>query len=284
MPKPPIIDMHLHANEVRTQEDGSPRPRMAMPGPDVPEPDLTPTTNEEALDLTLGAMDEHNIVLGMLSSADPDLLVTWMDRAPERFIGSLSVSGTDDTSSVELVRTGLESGRHGAIGEVVSQYRGLSPNDPRVEPFFGLAEEFDVPILIHAGGMGGGMSTFRASLGNPLLLEEVLARHPNLRLWVENAAFPFTGEMMAIMYRYPNVYVDVSTTTWIVPRSAFYNHLKQLVEAELTDRIMFGSDQMTWPQTIGMAIDTIESAPFLNDNQKRDIFYNNAARFLRLDS
>ena len=45
---------------------------------------------------------------------------------------------------------------------------------------------------------------------------------------------------------------------------------------------MFGSDQMVWPKVIGMAIDGIESASFLTQEQKRDIFYNNAARFLRL--
>jgi uncharacterized protein len=31
-----------------------------------------------------------------------------------------------------------------------------------------------------------------------------------------------------------------------------------------------------------VAIARIESAPFLSAEQKRDIFYNNAARFLRL--
>ncbi len=47
-------------------------------------------------------------------------------------------------------------------------------------------------------------------------------------------------------------------------------------------RIMFGSDQMVWPEAISMAIESIETADFLNEEQKRDIFYNNAARFLRL--
>lgn len=47
---------------------------------------------------------------------------------------------------------------------------------------------------------------------------------------------------------------------------------------------MFGSDQMHWPETIGRAVDAIESAEFLTAEQKRDIFYNNAARFLRLDA
>jgi len=32
-----------------------------------------------------------------------------------------------------------------------------------------------------------------------------------------------------------------------------------------------------------MAVEAIESADFLTGEQKRDILYNNAARFLRLD-
>ena len=39
---------------------------------------------------------------------------------------------------------------------------------------------------------------------------------------------------------------------------------------------------MIWPQTIGMAVGCYKSASLLSDVQKRDIFYNNAARFLRL--
>jgi predicted TIM-barrel fold metal-dependent hydrolase len=46
---------------------------------------------------------------------------------------------------------------------------------------------------------------------------------------------------------------------------------------------MFGSYQMVWPETIEVGIKVIEEAPFLTAQQKRDILYNNAARFLRLD-
>jgi predicted TIM-barrel fold metal-dependent hydrolase len=54
------------------------------------------------------------------------------------------------------------------------------------------------------------------------------------------------------------------------------------MDAGLGKRLMFGSDQMIWPEAIGMAVESIESADFLTDADKRDIFYNNAARFLRL--
>ena len=46
--------------------------------------------------------------------------------------------------------------------------------------------------------------------------------------------------------------------------------------------MMFGSDQMVWPGVIEPAIHAIETAPFLNEEQKRDVLYHNAARFLRL--
>ena len=45
---------------------------------------------------------------------------------------------------------------------------------------------------------------------------------------------------------------------------------------------MYGSDQMIWPEVIGETIEAIEAADFLTEEQKRDILYNNAARFLRL--
>ena len=55
------------------------------------------------------------------------------------------------------------------------------------------------------------------------------------------------------------------------------------MNAGFASRIMFGSDQMIWPDTMQIAIETIEQAPFLTGAQKRGIFYENAARFLHLD-
>ena len=89
-------------------------------------------------------------------------------------------------------------------------------------------------------------------------------------------------EMIALMYTNPNVYADLSTISWIIPRTTFHSYLRKLVDAGLSDRLMFGSDQMIWPESIDIAIDAINSADFLSDKQKRDIFYNNAARFLKL--
>jgi uncharacterized protein len=58
--------------------------------------------------------------------------------------------------------------------------------------------------------------------------------------------------------------------------------LKRIVEAGFGKRVMFGSDQMNWPCSIESGIEAIELAEFLSEDQKRDILYINAARFLRL--
>ncbi len=79
------------------------------------------------------------------------------------------------------------------------------------------------------------------------------------------------------------VYVDIGVIDYALPREEFYRYLQRLVEAGFGNRIMFGSDQMIWPEAIPLAIETIRSARFLTETQKRDILYNNTARFLRLE-
>ncbi|MEQ8178643.1 MAG: amidohydrolase family protein, partial [Amphiplicatus sp.] len=89
-------------------------------------------------------------------------------------------------------------------------------------------------------------------------------------------------EMIAMLFTYPTLYVDICCNNLAFPRAQFHSELKRMIDAGMEKRILFGSDQMVWPQAIGEAIRAVEEAPFLSESQKRDIFYNNAARFLRL--
>ena len=97
-----------------------------------------------------------------------------------------------------------------------------------------------------------------------------------------HAGFPMLDDLLAMLYAHPQVHVDVGIIVYGQPKATFYRYLRGIVEAGFTNRVMFGSDQMVWPGVIERAINTINEAPFLNEQQKRDILYNNAARFLRL--
>jgi uncharacterized protein len=227
-------------------------------------------------------MQRYNIVKALLSGRDLGIVREWVAAAPDKFLASpfLVLPGQPPAESL---RKEYAAGRLQGLGEIATQLTGFAPNDSALAPYFALAEEFDVPVLIHTSGFGPYMPGFRVGAGNPLLLEPVLKKHPKLRLYLENAGYPYRGEMIAMMYQYPQLYVDVSTMTWVIPRAAFYDYLQALMTAGLGKRIMYGSDQMRWPEMIGAGIEAIEAAPFLSQEQKRDILYNNAARFLRLD-
>jgi predicted TIM-barrel fold metal-dependent hydrolase len=277
--RPPIIDMHMHTGLFHEVPAGA--PALCRPEPCRGEGRAT-AGHAETLEKTLEAMDRYNIVRGFLSGVDLSIIQKWIAAAPGRFIASPFIleAGRPDP---EMLRQEYAAGRLSGMGEIGTQLNGVPPNDPRLEPYFALAEELDLPVLIHTLGIGPYMPGFRSAAGSPLLLEDVLVRHPRLRLFVENAGYPYRHEMIAMMYQYPQLYADVSTITWVIPRIAFYDYLEALVRAGLAKRLMFGSDQMVWPEKIGKAVETIEKAPFLTKEQKRDIFYNNAVRFLRLE-
>lgn len=277
----PIIDMHMHA--VRSgplTSDGEARPLPCSPRPCDSRPGMA-RSGEDVFRMTLEAMDRHNIVLGFLS-VDLEYTFEWVKRAPGRFIASPWVC---DPAYVdfERIEAEYEAGRLQGMGEVSSQYCGLAIDDPGLDKVFALADQYDVPVLVHSHGSGAaGRERFRIEIGRPTRIEEVLVKYPELRLYIEDSGFPYLEDTVALMYRYSNVYGDLSNISWKFPRNVFHKYLKNLIDYGLESRLMFGTDAAHRPETIAMAIDAIESATFLTDVQKADIFYNNAARFLRL--
>ena len=120
-------------------------------------------------------------------------------------------------------------------------------------------------------------------MGNPLLLEDLLARHPKLKVWVMHAGYPMADEMIALMGANAYVYVDLAGMIWSYPLDEIHAYLKRLVQAGFAKRIMYGTDLMVWPKLLETSIGVIENANYLSAEQKRDIFFNNAVRFFRLD-
>ena len=115
---------------------------------------------------------------------------------------------------VDVLRREFLAGRLGVLAELALQYQGVSPNDPQMEPYWALAEELDIPVGLHSGlaPPGTPISAVRnsvRSLGNPALLEEVLVRHPKLRVYLMHAGYPYLQETKAIMHLYPQVYADL---------------------------------------------------------------------------
>jgi predicted TIM-barrel fold metal-dependent hydrolase len=251
---------------------------------DCPNPLRPPDSDAALFQQSLNIMERFNmtgVLAGSLSRVSQ-----WRAAAPARFIPALPFANPSSLNLDEL-RSHIKSGDVAVLGEVWTQNIGLTPSGPELEPVLELAEELDVPVGIHMGpGVPGdvyhGNPKFRSHLANPLLLEDALIRHPKLRVYVMHAGYPFLEEMIVLLYNHPQVYVDIAVLNWYHPTREFHRYLRGLVEAGFGKRIMFGTDFVVWPDAIPIAIGAIQAADFLTDEQKRDIFYNNAARFLRL--
>ncbi len=122
-------------------------------------------------------------------------------------------------------------------------------------------------------------------MGDPLLLEDMLIEFPKLKVFMMHSggAGPYSEYALMMMFMYPQLYTDLSIINWMPGMERVLEaFLKQAKQMGMLDRILFGTDQMIWPEAIGIAVERINSLEFLTLEEKANIFYNNAARFLEL--
>lgn len=273
----PIIDVHLHLFP-----DGD---RMLSGRPNPFTHVAAPVRSSAAhLEATLEAMRRCGVVRGV-ASGDLEVINRAQAGSRGQLLGGYRVS-VPSPADLEAIRREAAARRIVMIGEVGSQYQGIKPDDARMEPLWRIAEELDLPVGLHMGPGGEGVGYARAvgyrmADSDALLLEPVLLRHPKMRIFVMHAGWPLGDQMMGLLYAHPQVYVDISATDWITPKAEFHSYLRRLVEAGYGKRILYGSDQMAWPEEIAASIDAVQDADFLTPEQKRDIFYNNAMTFFR---
>jgi uncharacterized protein len=271
----PIIDMHIHAY-------GEGHPMFGMTHPPTLRGKTYKGVNSaiEQKDKTLEKFRKHNIIKAVVTNGQ-----LWNDNND----GLILIGNAD--KEIDDLKKQFEENKLQVIAEMSPFYAGIQANDSSMIPYFDLAQTLDIPVGFHIlpGGPNYGIHLMPEMLGgmrvknaNPLQLEDVLIKFPNLRLYIMHGGWPYIEDVKALMYMHPNVYVDIAVLNWILPQEEIENYLKALFDAGFGNRILFGTDQMVWPDTIDDAIESVNLIDFLTLEQKEDIFYDNAAEFLRL--
>lgn len=274
--RPPIIDVHVHSTP-------APPPNLGR---------LLDSLNVRYFVLA-GLASDLEAWAGVDTAHYLPALVFPCDSGRAPVTGRRCYEGEADLPDLAWLRAAVEAGRVRGFAEMLPQFLGMEPADPRLAPYWALAAEHDLPVGIHMGFGPPGAAyesspapfkspRHRMAAGDPMLLEEVLLRHRGLRVYVMHAGWPRLESMLALLYAHPEVYVDIGglARERAIPRAGYYGYLRGLVDAGFARRIMFGSD---FPDQLVSGVDAILAADFLSEDQKADILCRNAARFLRRD-
>lgn len=239
---------------------------------------------------TFAAFKKNRIVKAVVSG-NPQSVEDWSRADSNNIVirGILMYAANDyGIDSIKFEQMILEK-KIEIFGEIAPYYSGMTLSDSSWQPYLRICEKYDIPVAVHTGGgdPGGTYSwapKARLSVSDPFLIEDVLVKYPKLRIYLMHSGESYYENALRLMAYYPQLYSDLGVLLWVEPMDQRYAtlFLKAAKESGYLHKVMFGSDQMMWPYAIEKSIRFLNSLSFLSKKDKEDIFYNNAARFLKI--
>jgi predicted TIM-barrel fold metal-dependent hydrolase len=178
------------------------------------------------------------------------------------------------------VREAVEGGAR--IFKSHLQVGAYDPNDPLLDPVWGLLAEAAVPVVMHCGsGPAPGKYT------GPQPVGRLLARHPRLRLIVAHMGMPEYTDFLDLAEAYSHVMLDTTMafTDFSQRHTPFPTAERERDRLlDLSDRILLGTDFPNIPYPYVHQLQALERLG-LGDDWLRAVCYENGARlFARLTS
>ncbi len=121
--------------------------------------------------------------------------------------------------------------------------QAFEPNDRTYYPIYSAIAESGVPALFHTGqtGLGSGLPGgygIKLRYSDPMLLDDVAADFPDLRIVMAHPAVPWIDAQIAIATHKANVYIDLSGWS---PKY-FPPQLVRAAGRALRTKVLFGTD------------------------------------------
>lgn len=193
-------------------------------------------------DQIVAAMDEAGIAklllcawrlqdAWMISNAQ---IADTVARFPDRFVGVASADLDDPNAAAELetlvVRHGFKALR------IVPWVWNRPPNHASYRPLLAKCVELGIPFCTQVGHAGPHMPS---EPGRPIpYLDEVALAFPELKIVGGHIGYPWTDEMIALAWKYDNVYIDTSA---YLPRY-YPPQLINFMSLYGRDKVLFGTN------------------------------------------
>jgi uncharacterized protein len=263
-----IIDCHVHLNNYHEQ---------------------TAVGLDESLDKLQAAMEEsgvtHSIVLTsyLVNPNRPSTaeVVRAVDRVKNLSvvagISFLTYKQRDLRELADFLENRLVVGL-----KLYPGYEPFYPHDKRLQVVYDLAEEFDVPVMIHSGDTYSPKGKLKYS--HPLEIDEVAVDHPNVKFVICHLGNPWLTDCMEVVYKNKNVYTDFSGLVLGEFTEAFEDFMERQIEEAILyagepNYLLYGSD---WPICSMKSYVEFVKQLKMSGERRHQIMYENARRLFRL--
>ncbi len=240
----PFIDMHCHP-PVPAFLDGPFAPYLPALERQFGRP--VPRLTADEIGSMYRDLGGRAVVLGWDASTATGLppfttadVADVLAAAPDVFIGFGAVDPHRD-DAVNAVTEAADSGMHGLKFHPSAQR--FDPSDDRFHAMFSAAAERGLVCLFHTGytalgaGLPGGAG-IETRLADPLLLDALAARLPDLQIVAAHPSWPFQQNAIAAAMHKPSIWLELSG--WSPRRIP--PELLDAVCGPLSTRTLFGTD------------------------------------------
>jgi len=266
--KQQIIDCHVHLNNYHEQEAH---------------------VLEESLAKLQRAMDEAGVAYSLVLTSflvNPNRpstaqVVKAVENIPNlgvvAGISYLNYRERDLRELSDFLRAGLVRGL-----KLYPGYEPFYPHDKRLEVVYELAEEYQVPVMVHCGDTYTPRGKVKFS--HPLEMDEVAVDHRNVNFVICHLGNPWLVDCMEVVYKNPNVYADISGLVLGEFTEAFEDYMVEQIEdvilyAGEPDRFLFGSD---WPICSMRSYVEFVRQLKMPESDRHAMLYENARRLFKL--
>jgi predicted TIM-barrel fold metal-dependent hydrolase len=161
-------------------------------------------------------------------------------------------------------------------------YEPFFPHDQRLRVVYELAEEFDVPVMIHCGDTYSPKGKLKYA--HPIEVDEVAVDFPNVKFVICHLGNPWLVDCMEVVYKNKNVYADFSGLILGEFTEAFEDYMEEQIEEVIMyagepNYLLYGTD---WPICSMKSYVEFVRQLKLAEDQRQAILYDNARRLFKL--
>ncbi|WP_407308198.1 amidohydrolase family protein [Desulfosporosinus sp. SB140] len=274
-----IIDFRFRPNTEDTLSGISNNPAFKGLCASIDFSKMLPQTVEEVVQ----ELDKHNVVKAVVTGRDCETtygsksnnksVINFVSNFPNKFIGFAGLDPHKGMSAIEEIKTAVYE--HNLKGAAIDPYLAqIYVNDAKYYPIYSKCCELNIPIIVTTGP---GTLVPNAVIDHvaPRYIDFVARDFPELKIIISHGGYPWVNEMIMIVQRNANVYLELSEYEFF-PQSEAYI---QAANTIISDKVLYASAHPF--VDFKEALKNYEKLPF-KPNVLEKVMCKNAAKVLNL--